>query len=684
MSTKFMEILAPVGSFDTLFSAVRSGADAVYFGLKEFSARRNAENFSYSEMENAVKYCKRNSVKTYLAINIQIKDNELENAFSVAKKAYLCGVDGLIVADLGLADRIHKELPDIELHASTQMSINSKASLKLLKEMGFCRVVPAREMSKNELVSFCEEAKRLDMDVEVFVHGALCVCLSGQCLMSSVLGARSGNRGLCAGPCRLPFSVKGGNGFALSLKDLSLYSHIKELEEMGVKSLKIEGRMKRPEYVASAVATCKSVCENGTADKKLNEILGDVFSRNGFTDGYFANKIDKNMFGVRSKEDAEKSKDTYSFIHTLYRTELARTPLKINVEIKADKNIFATFKAGEKFASVTGNVPKKSENKPLTDEYVKKLFSKLGGTPFFAESIEVNLDDGLFVSAGELNEIRRNATEKLCEVFEEIPKRRVLEVDCKIEDTLHSDTPKTFAKFMNISQIPGDLSGIDRVIIPLYEAEKELPEGVELAVELPRFTCDEKGISKSLKTAKEKGIKIALCGNLSAIILARNEGFEIMGDMGLNVFNERSARVLGDMGIKEITLSPEMPVKWATSMKTTAKKGVFAYGRLPLMCLRACPIKGAEGCKECDKKGFLTDRTGAVFPIRCHNGYSELFNSQPLFLSDRQDELSGLDFTVLSFTTEQPSECEKIIEMYKYKKSPTGQYTRGLYYKEVL
>ena len=244
------EILAPVGSREMLVAAVRSGADAVYLGAKEFSARRNAENFGVFELKNAIEYCHIRGVKAYLTLNILIKEREFKSAFDLAKNAYNLGIDGIIIEDLGLAKILREKIPDLKLHASTQMSVHSVSALPILKEMGFVRVVAAREMSKKDLISLCKRAEELGMEIEVFVHGALCMCLSGQCQLSAFLGQRSGNRGLCAGPCRLPFKVEKGTGYDLSLKDLSLLDHLNELREMGVKSFKIEGRMKRPEYVA--------------------------------------------------------------------------------------------------------------------------------------------------------------------------------------------------------------------------------------------------------------------------------------------------------------------------------------------------------------------------------------------------------------------------------------------------
>ncbi|MCQ2455095.1 MAG: U32 family peptidase [Clostridia bacterium] len=677
------EVLAPAGNTESLIAAVRSGADAVYFGAKDFNARRNAVNLSDAEIKDTVKYCKQYNVKTYLALNIAVKESELEKAFAIAKSAYLNGVDGIIVSDLGLARIINKRLPDIELHASTQMSVNSPSALKTLKELGFCRVVAAREMSKKELEELLKEAKKLDMEIEVFVHGALCMCLSGQCLLSSVLGARSGNRGLCAGPCRLAFSVENGTGYDLSLKDLSLFSYIGELTEMGVKSFKIEGRMKRPEYISACTYACRTAVDKGYLSAELEGALKNVFSRSGFTDGYYTGKLGREMFGIRTKEDVYKSKETYSFLHNIYRNERPKIPVKITAEICKDKPVKIKIESKKFSAEAEGKTPDTAKSFPVTAESIKQSLSKLGGTPFFVKNIEIKLEKGLFVSNGELNELRRSAVQNLSLSISKVGIRRILSYEIEKKDKERKER-KIFAKFLDISQIPKNLSGVDLLIVPLEKAEEKLPEFKNIAVEIPKFTSDENAISKLLQKAKNKGIKTALCDTLSAVNLAKENGFNVIGGTGLNVFNGESANVLKDGKVEYITLSPEMSLLSATRLKTDANKGVFAYGRLPLMTTRNCPIKNGKNCDECDKKGYITDRTKTDFPIRCRLFCAEILNSKPVYLADRLAEITNTDFLLLSFTTETESEAEKIISEYISGGKPPKDFTRGLYFRDVL
>ncbi len=407
------EVLSPVGSPQSLEAAVRCGADAVYIGAKKFSARRNAENFDINDIKETVCYCHIRGVKVYLALNIMIKQSELQDAFKLAAHVYECGVDAIIISDLGLASLIHECIPDMPLHASTQMTVHSESALPLLKNMGFTRVVVSREMNKKELENFCTEADNLGIEVEMFVHGALCMSVSGQCLLSSVLGARSGNRGLCAGPCRLPFAADGGTGYDLSLKDFCLYDYVNEISNIGVSSLKIEGRMKRPEYIAAATTACRQAVDNGYVKPELLNTLKNVFSRSGFTDGYYKSNLGREMFGIRTKENVIASNETFSYLHTLYRAERQSVPIDVNIDILSGKPITLKIYDGFNTACVSGEIPQCAENKPLEKSAVSDSISKFGNTPYYCDNISVNIDDGLFVPVSALNSLRRSAIEKL-------------------------------------------------------------------------------------------------------------------------------------------------------------------------------------------------------------------------------------------------------------------------------
>lgn len=676
------EVLSPVGSPESLAAAVRSGADAVYIGAKQFSARRNADNFDDNDIKETVRYCHIRGVKVYLALNITIKQSELKAAFDTALWAYQCGVDAIIISDLGLASLIHKHIPDMQLHASTQMTVHSPACLPLLKKMGFSRVVVSREMSKPELSEFCATAKQVGIEVEVFVHGALCMSVSGQCLLSSVLGARSGNRGLCAGPCRLPFKASGGTGYDLSLKDLCLYEYINELADMGVASLKIEGRMKRPEYVSAATAACRQAVDNGFIEPRLFETLQNVFSRSGFTDGYYKGALGRDMFGIRTKDDVIAAGETYSYLHELYRAERQSVPIKMQAQILIDKPITLSVNDGKNTVIATGEVPQAAKNKALEKSSVCESLTKLGNTPYYCESIDTTLGDGLFVAASALNALRREVIEQLDNIRAGINVGKYTAPQI-ISDGNLSGKKQLIARFANTAQIPKNLGGIKAIILP-YECEMPDICGVELIAELPRYISSEAAVIKRLEALRQQGVNTAYCGNLSAISLALGAGFKVMGAIGLNANNNESISAYKETGVDELILSAEISLKEIKNINADIPVGIFAYGRLPLMLTKNCPIKNGKSCSECDKKGYLTDRMGIEFPIMCRAGYSELLNSAPLYMGDRIDEIPDVDYLLMYFTTETPDKAQVIISEYETGEKPIGDYTRNLYYRDLI
>ena len=685
MQTLFPEVLSPVGSYEALEAAVRSGADAVYLGAKQFSARRNADNFDKDELKQAVAYCKVRNVSVYLAVNIMVGENELETALETVRQGVECGIDAVIVADLGLAKLIHTAFPSLPLHASTQMTIHSPSPLKYLKALGFSRVVASREMSKSALEVFCKEANTLGVEVEAFVHGALCMCVSGQCLLSSVIGGRSGNRGLCAGPCRLPFKVKGGTGYDLSLKDLSLISYVEELREMGVASFKIEGRMKRPEYIAAATNAFRLAVDKKHIPDELTNALNSVFTRSGFTDGYYKNKLGLDMFGIRTEGDAELSKSTFSYLHSLYRNERSNVPINITATIRKSAPISIAFNDGEHKVTVNGEIPQTAQNKQATNEDVFKALNKLGGTPYFAKKIDITLDSGLFISASELNSLRRQAVELLTEQRSKVAPLEEIPLEATETKFKTSAETKLYARFKDASYIPQNLEQIKTVILPLAsEIPQQFIEGIRYAVELPRWIENEEYILNRLSKFKNSGFKTAFCSTLGAVTLALSLGFEIIGGMGLNVYNSANAEVLKDFGVNETVLSNEISIKDAKNLNLNIKKGIFAYGRIPLMMFKNCPLKNGEGCQNCNGEGVITDRMGVTFPIICQNTYSELYNCAPTYMADKLVDVASFDFALLYFTNESKDEIKDIIYDYTFGGVSQGDFTRGLYYRSIL
>lgn len=679
-----MEILSPAGNMEALTAAVRSGANAVYLGLKEFSARRNADNFSLEDLKTAVDYCHERNVKVYVAINTMIKEKELADAVNTVTRAYNCSADAFIVTDLGLISVLRTILPEAELHASTQMTVHSPAAIKPLKRLGISRVVLGREMSREEIREFCKAARKENIEVEVFVHGALCMCVSGQCLMSSALGGRSGNRGLCAGPCRLEFSSSGSGRYDLSLKDLSLIDYLRELENMGVASAKIEGRMKRPEYVAAATAACRASLE-GRQDDELKAALKSVFSRSGFTDGYYKAALGKDMFGTRTRDDAEISKSAFSYLHSLYRNERSVVPIDISAYIKSGEQLSVTLIDERKNKiSVSGDIPESAENRATTEDDIKTALSKLGGTPYFARKINVDIDDGLFVNISQLNRLRRSAVEKLGLCRREANRYKNAEYRTSARQERTRRTPEIYTEFLSASYIPEDLSGVCGVILPLDADFDKVPKTTKKIARLPRYIQNEEKVQNRLLLLKENRVFTALCDNLSAMKIAVDAGFKVICSNGLNCANSESVKALESLGACAVTLSAETYMPSAKSISADVPIGIFAFGRLPLMLTKNCPVKNTKTCAECKNKSSITDRQGVKFPVRCKNGaYSEIFNSSPIYLADKRDDLSYFDFIILSFLDESPKEAKRIIDDYIEARPPKAEFTRGLYYKNI-
>lgn len=679
------EILAPAGSLESLTAAVRCGANAVYLGGKAFNARRNASNFSDEELKKAVVYCHARNVKVYLTLNTLVGDGELETAYDVIRSACEANVDALILQDTGLVAMVRRVSSSMPMHASTQMSVQSIEGVRMLEKLGFSRVVLPRELSEKEIKTISSQT---DTELEYFVHGALCMCVSGQCLMSSVLGGRSGNRGLCAQPCRLPFGVNSKGGNNLSLKDLSLVEELGRLQKAGICSFKIEGRMKRPEYVAAAVTACKNSINN-TNDEKINDSLKAVFSRSGFTKGYFEGKLGKEMFGIRRKEDVKGASGVLSSLQRLYDKETALLPVEFYLTFKKDEPM--KLKAVCEKNSVTAVSEKSPEtalNKPLSRDDLIQRISKCGGTQFYVNNAEVDFEEGLNVSAGALNELRRNALSLL---ENEITKREKIEVSPFVNEYKpHKSNPLSLhARFFKEEQIPENLKGISRVVLPI-EVSAETVEmlsgkGVETAIEVPApvFSNADKYIEK-LKELKKHGASLAWVCTLDGIGIAEKAGMDFATGFGMNVFNSLSLGEMKNLGATDSLLSCEINLSDASRLSGGIPRGIMTYGRIPLMLTRNCPVKNKLTCAECGAKSSLVDRMGVSFPVVCKNGASFILNSRPLWMADKKNELRNIDFGLLYFTNEEKNECERVIEAYNNSKKPEGEFTRGLYFKNVL
>lgn len=683
---KHAEILAPAGGEAQLRAAVLCGADAVYLGLRGFNARAGAENFDENALPQTVGWCHARGVRVYVTLNTLVTDRELPQWLHSLDAVAAAGVDGVLVQDLGLAKIIRQRYPTLPLHASTQMTIHNLAGARLLEEMGFAQVVLARELSKEEIAAICAGTS---MRCEVFVHGALCMSVSGQCYLSSVLGERSGNRGRCAQPCRLDFKSH-GRGYALSLKDLTLTDRLRELEALGVASFKIEGRLKRPEYVAAAVTACRQSLAGEVPDL---ETLRSVFSRSGFTDGYYTARRDLTMFGTRTREDAAAAAAVLGKLSALTRNEVGRLPVDMVLTMAPGEPATLAVTDGTHRVEVAGEVPQTALTRPTDEELAHRALEKCGGTPFYLQNLTCHIGEGLMLPLSALNRLRAAALTALAEarsVVVPYPQAPAAAGE-PAGRARPTGAPRLGCRLAAAAQMtPAIRRGGGRLSLPLHElAERpELLEacGPRLAAELPAFCApqQEEAVMRALRKLKEQGLTAALCGNLGSLLMAREAGLRIVGDYGLNIINSPAAQQAAALGCDEITLSFECERNAARNIHSPVPIGVIAYGRLPLMLLRNCPGKTAAGCGDCRGINHITDRRGEDFPLQCQNRqYTHLLNPRPLFLSDRLPEWDFCDFLTLRFTTETPSECDEVLKMYQTGAAPAGSFTRGLYYRTL-
>ena len=598
------EILAPAGGMEQLEAAVRANADAVYLGYGSFNARRNAKNFTFEELKDAVSYCHAHGVNVHAALNTLVTDNEILTAYEDIKSVVNAGVDAVIVQDLGVAKIIRECFPDLEMHASTQMTVHNVAGVRELEAFGFKRAVLSRELSFNEIKHICENTY---IDIEVFIHGALCMCMSGGCYLSSILGQRSGNRGLCAQPCRLDFKLN-GREYALSLKDMCHIEYINKLKEAGVKSFKIEGRMKRPEYVYASVTACKEALMGKKPDI---EGLKKVFSRSGFTDGYYTGKRTLDMFGYRRKEDVVAAEGVLKELSLKYKNEVQNVPITVEAEVFREKPVKVTVSDGKNTVTVTGEIPENAFNRETEPEDIKKQLSKTGGTPYYIKKIEVGVDSGISYPLSSLNALRRSAIEALTEKRTEIRKQTVLPLNISKEQNKKCNT--IVLRVTDAGQLEKITEDVP-VIIPIDKIDERVSRFSNVIGEIPSliFPFDEEKI-------KDADVECAFCDNIGAINVARELGLVPIAGWGMNVLNSSSVYALKDMGVVSCVASFEASKKNIENLSNPIPVGIIGYGYLPLMRMRACPAQGKNGCGNCNGVNPLTDRKNIDFTLLCNN-----------------------------------------------------------------
>ena len=684
-----MELLAPGGGEAALRAAVQSGADAVYIGCPKFSARRGADNFSVESIKKQAAYCHLYGVDLHAAVNILIKENELSEIKGYVYDLCDAGVDALIIQDLGAAEYIHRLIPEMPLHASTQMTVTSLEGVRYLEEKGFSRVVLARELSKSEIEYICQNAKA---GIEVFVHGAICMCYSGQCLMSSILGGRSGNRGCCAQPCRLPYSIcrngkKQAEGYMLSPKDMSLINELSVLENIGVSSLKIEGRLKRAEYVSAVVGIYRKYLDNPSrvTDSDMRELL-DAFSRSGFTDGYFTEKLGKNMMSHKTPGNITENKfSDRAKRRAAEGANVRKIPIDISAYISDGSPVMINISDNENnYAAAEGTIlAEQAVNRPLETKRIKEQLLKLGQTPFEARSVSISADEGITVPVKELNAVRREACEELIRLREKRPLRRKHNAEPVHKSRVKTAEVRLTAEVMNIEQAKAVVkSGIETVYAPNAIATEVEKLGAKHVIACMSDIFD-----------GEKPTVGDVCVQSGAAVRFY-EKYGMYGGMRLNVFNSQTAEAFNNL--KSVTLSAELNLREISELleNTDAAAEVIGYGRLPLMIMKNCPVKAAGHCAGGKSDHVLHDRKNEEFPVICTKGCrAVLLNSKPIYTADKLSDLirMGINSIRLVFTVEDAKTCREIVNEYisaangqAAKKMPENQFTRGHFYRGVL
>ena len=683
-----IEILAPVGSEEMLRAAVFSGADAVYLGFSGFNARTGAGNFDADSLQEAVRFCHARGVAVHVALNTTVYGTELPALEQAIRAVAASGADAVICQDLAVATLIGKIAPQLPRHGSTQMSVHTLQGALELKELGFTRVVLARELSLPEVEHI---TKHCGIETECFIHGALCMSVSGQCYMSAFLGGRSGNRGSCAGPCRLPFEAnalpegKPGRLHHLSLKDNSAIDKLDKLQALGVASAKIEGRLRTPEYVAAAVSACLAGREGRAYDRDL---LKNAFSRSGFTSGYLDGKIDGTMFGVRSEADAELTKKTLPMLRELYRRERSRVPVQMKLEIEeGGEKLTVTDADGNKAFAYGDAEPQPARTDPT--ESLNRSLAKTGGTPFTAEKITVEMDGGSwFIPGSAVNELRREALDVL------LKKREVLRPWPTTEEHIAALPQRTLpprrtlrARFERWEQVPERaLDGVEYLILPIAQADRVPREWrAKTLLGLPRvmFGALEQDTARRIAATQDAGFAGYEVSNIAHLRLCR--GLPMTGGFGLNITNNVAAQFYAEQGLSSLLILPEVKDSDIASIAPArngkpVSTGVMIYGHMPLMLTRACPLQNIHDCAHCDKTGVLTDRKAKKFPVRCGLGVRTIYNPVPIYMGDKPGALA-VDYGVAYFTLESREEAAQVLDMIRSHAPFEGEFTRGLYFK---
>ena len=692
-----LELLAPAGSMESLRAAVQNGADAVYLGVGEFNARQSAKNFTLETLNEALKYCHIRGVQVHLTLNTLVADREMQQVRNLIRAAAQAGVDAFIVQDWGVVQLCRQIAPHVPIHGSTQMTVHSLAGVQMCAAMGMQRVVLSRELNRNEIQYICAASP---IEIEIFGHGALCMCYSGQCYLSAMIGSRSGNRGRCAQPCRQSYGYsRWENKYPLSLKDNCLVHYVGAIEEMGVTSLKLEGRMKRPEYVAAVTRVYRQTIDGAPVTPEMMQTLSDAFNRQGFTNGYYLGKVTSRMFGIR--EDVPENQEFLQAARQSYESgEAPLVDLKFRAVVTVDGSSLTASDPDGRMCMAQGPIPERAMNVALTGQALAARIAKTGGTPYRCAEVRTQVDPGLMLSAAAINAMRRDVLNQMTALRarrEEHPVKRAkdipyfkgptglpgLTVQVSVREQL---TPRLLESETAMLYVPLHILAEDAKMC------QALANRGRCAAVLPRIVHDDElpRVIQRLNTVRSLGIRDVLVGNIGLMIPAKEAGMRLRGDFGLNIFNSASANVCRDLKLASATVSFEMTLPQIRDLSKAVNMEMIIYGRLPLMITEQCLIKNKTGECAC-QSGVpikLTDKTGADFPVvkEADTCRSVLLNGKKLYWLDRQNDLAklGLWAVRMNFTTENAREVDRILEEYMVPTSfDPGACTRGLYLRGV-
>lgn len=713
------EVLAPAGDYETFKAVINAGADAVYLGGPLYGARAYAGNLNKEELLEAIDYAHIRKRRIYLTVNTLLKNREISDGlYDYLLPLYKAGLDAVIVQDFGVMKFINDCFPAMDIHASTQMTITEPEYIDFLEKYNVTRIVPARELGLSDIKRLheyaCSTGKKRPVELECFVHGALCYAYSGQCYMSSFLGGRSGNRGRCAGTCRLEYEKNGRVYPFLSLKDLCTLKLLPDILNAGVYSLKIEGRMKSAVYAAGVTSIYRHYVdlfleapETYSVDEDDLNKLSLFFDRGGTTDGYYVRHNGRDMIADRRR--TSKSQQERTRLETEIKSRFIDNEIKekINIYVKLLKNNRAMlkFECGGIEASVTGDTVTEAQNRPMSRNDIEKQLTKLGATPFKAASADVDMDEGIFIPVKCLNEMRREASSKLADKLLK-PFYRETPSLCG-HDMICPDGEKTSyritARVMTCEQAEAAIAeNIYRLYIEseLMSAEEMkkvrrqcADKGIECYFAMPRvFRRDGSGLTEEARTDKlmELSFDGVLIRNISQAVYMRKKGFsgKYMADYTVYAFNNYAVRVLYEAGFDEITFPIELNMGELRHLNI--KDGeLLVYGRLPLMVTAGCIDMNCDRCHKPESSfGTFKDRKNAslTYLACCRHCYNIIYNSVPLYLADKQKDISAISprYISCSFCNESGPDTAKLIKSVREGLGmPGGEFTRGHFTKGV-